>query len=694
MAMDLSLEKEYLEGLKKALGREADKLVDKMNDISKGYLESARYIWENQSQFDQYEMIFDEIVLNQIVDAGEQTRERFRRIVKMLDSPYFARIDFLAKEDFEAMKVYIGKFPFWDGNGEYEVFDWRAPISGMYYEFENGAAYYDAPVGRIEGELICKRQYRISRGILEYALESSLAIDDEVLQRELAKTSDHRMKDIVSTIQREQNRLIRNETAEVLIIQGVAGSGKTSIALHRVAYFLYRYRNEISAKNFLIISPNGIFVDFISGVLPELGEEVIRSIGMEDIAASFLPKEIRAQRSDLQTERFLTSPDEEWFIRNTFKGTRDFLELLDEYLKYCDEHNFRVEDYLFEGGCIEAEFIRKSYERKKRFPVRQRLLEIADDIREEICAQNKARALGAYKHEILEWLVTKLKCNDALALYANFYNYIGKRELFVYEQNGMLESADIFPFIYVKLYLEGDVKDENIKYLLVDEMQDYTPVQYAVLNRLYPCKKTILGDFYQNVAPFAKGSLSYLKEIYPNAQVMEIQKSYRSTYEIMKFAGKIRRDIVMEPVKRHGEEPMVLECNAESAQKEKIYELAEEAFSSDNSFKLGILAKCQARAEEMYHWMMWRAKKEQIQKDRLHLLDSDSREFYDGVMVTSVTMSKGLEFDCVIVIDVDDETYHTEYDRSLLYVACTRAMHKLVLLHVKEVSRFLEDSLS
>ena len=160
----------------------------------------------------------------------------------------------------------------------------------------------------------------------------------------------------------------------------------------------------------------------------------------------------------------------------------------------------------------------------------------------EICAQNKSKALGAYKHEILEWLMTKLKYNDALALYADFYDYVGKRELFVYEQNGMLESADVFPLIYVKLYLEGNVRDENIKYLVVDEMQDYTPVQYAVLNILYPCKKTILGDFYQNVAPFAGGSLPCLKELYPNAQVMEIQKSYRSTCEIMKFAGRIRRE--------------------------------------------------------------------------------------------------------------------------------------------------------
>lgn len=272
MAVDLKEEEEYLEGLEGELRAEAEKLLEKLHYYSDASGEHIRYYWENQGEFDGYEKLFNQMALQRLVDSGEKSREQFRRIGKMMDSPYFARIDFLQNGEAQVMKAYIGKFSFWNMRSDYEVFDWRAPISSMYYEFEYGDAWYDAPEGRVSGEISLKRQYRIQKGILEYALESGVGIQDEVLQKALSAASDHRMKDIVTTIQKEQNRLIRNETAEVLIVQGVAGSGKTSVALHRIAYFLYRYKGEITAENFLILSPNGIFVDYISSVLPELGK--------------------------------------------------------------------------------------------------------------------------------------------------------------------------------------------------------------------------------------------------------------------------------------------------------------------------------------------------------------------------------------------------------------------------------------
>ena len=316
--------------------------------------------------------------------------------------------------------------------------------------------------------------------------------------------------------------MIRNESAEVLIIQGAAGSGKTSIALHRAAYFLYRYKREISAENFLIISPNGIFVDYISGVLPELGEDSIRSIGMEEIAASFLGRELRYERLSHQAERFLTIPEEGWIARSSFKASPEFLRLLNEYIEHCDQYNFLEADYIFEGGYVGEAFIRKCYERRKGLPVRQRLREMAETVREEIRSQNRARAQGAALGDILVWMEGRFRDFDAITLYRNFYRYIEKPEMFSYEEGGLLEAADVFPLVYVKLYLEGRAADENIQYLLIDEMQDYTPVQYAVLNRLYPCKKTILGDFAQNVMPFGGISLEYLKEMYENDEMLKI----------------------------------------------------------------------------------------------------------------------------------------------------------------------------
>lgn len=704
MEIDLREEEEFLEGLKELLRTEADKQLENMNYASGEYRDHARYVWENQWEFDVYESVYNQVLLDGIVDKGEQSRERFRRILKMLDSPYFARIDFLAKDDTEPTKVYIGKFPFWDGQGDYQVFDWRAPVSGMYYEFEDGPAFYDAPAGRIEGEITCKRQYRISKGQLEYALESSINIDDEILRQELARTSDHRMKDIVATIQKEQNQLIRNESAEVLIIQGAAGSGKTSIALHRAAYFLYRYKNEITAENFLIISPNGIFVDYISGVLPELGEASIRSIGMEEIAASVLGKEWKYESLSHQVERFLTIPEEGWLTRSAFKAASEFLNLLNEYLEHCDRCNFQSADYFFEGGYVEETFIRKCYERRKTLPVKQRLREMAEAVREEIRAQNRARAQGAALGDILVWMEGRFRDYDAMTLYRNFYRYIGKPEMFFYEEGNMLEASDVFPLIYVKLYLEGSAVDDNIQYLLIDEMQDHTPVQYAVLNRMYPCRKTILGDFAQNVSPFGGSSLDFLREMYPSAQVMEIRKSYRSTWEIMEFARHVGGShIEIEPVHRHSEAPVVIGFDNRQKMKEKVLELTTRVYRKNSYGHMGILCKSKVQAEELFHWLAGRLKKETdggqqlhegqaVQEEQsagLHLLDTDSQEFYDGVMVMSVAISKGLEFDQVIIVDTDDDNYKTEYERGLLYVACTRAMHSLTLLYSGNPSRFI-----
>lgn len=682
-------EEEYLEGLKGELGKEADKLLKKMGEYSDSCKEAVKYIWDNKSEFDEYgyEAFNQRMAVERLADSGEQTREQFRRIVKMMDSPYFARIDFQEEEE-EALKVYIGKFPFWGGRGVYEVYDWRSPVASMYYEFEDGLAYYDAPVGRIQGTITCKRQYRIRKGILEYVLESSVSINDEILQRELSRTSDGRMKDIVATIQKEQNRLIRDESADVLIIQGVAGSGKTSIALHRIAYFLYRYKKEITSDNFLIISPNGVFMDYISNVLPELGEAKVRNMDMEDIADAYLARDYRYERLNGQAERFLLTGNDDWMERSRFKATPEFLRKLEEFLAYCDEHYFAAGDFDYGKGLVDAEFISKAYRRLGAFPVHRRLREVAIAIAEEIRSRNKAWASGVRKTEIEEWLMSRFRCNDPLALYQDFYFHIGRIDMFCHREGEPLESADIFPLLYVKLYLEGSVGYGNIKHLIVDEMQDYTPVQYAVLNKLYPCKKTILGDFSQNVVPFVQSSLQLLREIYPKARVMEIQKSYRSTCEIMEFAQSIRKDVVMEPIRRHGERPILAAYGDKEEEREALLKLVEGflgAASGDGTGKMGIICKSYTKAEELYWWLAGRLD----EKAGIHLFTFDSEEFYDGVMVTSVSMSKGLEFDEVAVPDVDDTEYDSEYDRGLLYVACTRAMHRLTLLYCGDISRLV-----
>ncbi len=674
--MNLQEEKEHLLVGLKTLQAAADKLLEKVAHYSESYHDSARYIWESQSEFDEYETIFNKLLVNQVVDSGEQTQKRLHQIIKMMDSPYFARIDFQMEEDPDPMKIYIGRFSFWDDAGEFEVFDWRAPISEMYYEYEYGNAHYDAPMGRIEGQLVCKRQYKISRGILVYALESGIGISDEVLQQELAKNADHKMKDIVATIQKEQNKLIRNNSSDTLIIHGVAGSGKTSIALHRIAYFLYKYKGKITSKNFLIISPNGVFVDYIADVLPELGEENVRCITMDDIAKKLLGKEYHCEKMNLQSERYLQrAADTDWKKRNQFKNSADFLKQLDDYLLKCNRENFHEEDYHYAGGTVDASYLRKCYDIREDIPVRERFQEIATLISEDI--------KDIHKNDLFEWLMERYDMNHVLQLYKNFYEYLGMSNYFHYMEGMKIESSDIFPLIYVKMYLEGFTREPEIMYLIIDEMQDYSPIQYAVINKLYKCRKTILGDFCQNVVPFAEDHSNFLQQIYANAQFIEIHKSYRSTYEIMKYAEKIKKDQILDPIERHGDEPLEIAFETQSDEEDYLVNAIRRAQADKKNNKLGIICKSYPQAESLYHTLS--------AVGEIHLFTYDTDTFYSGVIVSSVSLSKGLEFDEVLIVDTDQKNYCTEYDRNLLYVACTRAMHRLKLLYCKEKSKFLEE---
>ena len=297
-----------------------DIIIEKLNDYlieldkkvklyENEFKESKKYLYENRGDMDAMEIFSNEKSISHIVSSGEFISKQKTKIESLISTPYFARIDFRYDDEDEIEKIYIGRNAFIDKFGDMLIYDWRAPVSSMYYDFELGNASYDAPLGKVEGEITLKRQFKITKSKMDYVLESALSIGDEVLQRELSNTSDQRMKNIVATIQKEQNRIIRNEKTDTLIIQGVAGSGKTSIALHRVAYFLYKYREYLSAENVVVISPNKVFADYISNVLPELGEEPIIQLDLEDIAREQLDKQMDFEKYSEQVSELLDVPD-------------------------------------------------------------------------------------------------------------------------------------------------------------------------------------------------------------------------------------------------------------------------------------------------------------------------------------------------------------------------------------------------
>ncbi len=672
-------EAQYLEKIKWKLNNALKNYEDTVKQYDQDYKNSKHYLVNHFHEIDPTEIFQNELAMKQIEREGIHTVQMRDRIARLAVSPYFARIDFCEEQDQEFSVYYIGSFSYFDKEQtKIIIYDWRAPISSMFYDSELGFTGYDAPMGRVTGELSRKRQLKISQGKLEYVLDSAINIQDDVLQRELSHTSDEKMKTIISTIQKEQNLIIRNEKADTLIIQGVAGSGKTSIALHRIAYLLYRYKETLTAKNVVILSPNKVFADYISNVLPELGEEPIYEMSFLDIAEIQLEGIIQFEpdKDPLETD------DPAWSDRVRFKSGIDFVNCMNQYLSHAVSSCFEPVDLEFEYFAANKEWILARYHAYENYSVKRRLQEVSLDIYEKFCTDNiRGRDLPKQK-QILKKLLEMCKIKNTLELYKDFYQTMNLTDKFVMPNKKTLEWSDVYPFMYFHAAFEGLKDNRLIKHLVIDEMQDYTPVQYAVMNKLFNCKKTILGDFGQALHPNHVHTLKDLRDIYHNAELVELNKSYRSTYEIINFAKQIQDTVKLEPIERHGDIPELIACRDK---KEELIQVREKinVFQQSGNTTLGIILKTNSEAKELYQL---------LSKDyEMQLITPDSIRFENGITVTSIQMSKGLEFDEVLVLSVDQATYHTEYDRKLLYIACTRAMHSLSLVYSGKLTRLIKE---
>ena len=414
------------------------------------YADTKKYMADHRGEIDPHEMFQNELLLKQTDRTGAFAVEMRDRIAKLKDSPYFARIDFREEQEEEGQPYYIGRFAFQYEN-EPLVFDWRAPISGMFYDCEVGAAGFMAPAGWTAGELTRKRQFKIRNGVMEYALESSANVQDDGLQRELSHTSDEKMKSIISTIQREQNQIIRNEKEGTMIIQGVAGSGKTSIALHRIAFLLYRLKDRLTARNVTILSPNKVFGDYISGVIPELGEEPIYEMSFGELAEIQLEGVIgfEPDRDPFETQ------DETWSERVRFKSTLDFVSLMDQYIEQLPEFIFIPTDYVYGSFSAKGEWIRDRFLAYGTCPVKKRLAMVADDIHDRFETDNIMEQEVPRPRTILKQLNSMLTMKDTLAVYKDFYKRMGIPEYFVMAARKTLEWADVYPFLYLHSAFQG-----------------------------------------------------------------------------------------------------------------------------------------------------------------------------------------------------------------------------------------------
>lgn len=667
-------EKEYLKQiisfLKKVIGNTDASVKDHVDTLA----EYKDYIWSNKD-IDPHEIrSMRESILNHFA-LGESVINKHKRLTKILAIPYFGRIDFLEKkENSKVMPIYIGIHTFYDPESRATlIHDWRAPVSSMFYDHELGEAGYRSPSGEIKGVISLKRQYRIRGGKMEFMIESALTVHDDILQKELSSNADDKMKNIVATIQREQNRIIRNEDIRTLIIQGVAGSGKTSIALHRIAYLLYTFRDSISSKDILIISPNKVFSDYISNVLPELGEETVPETSMEQILSGVLEHKYKYQTYFGLVNELLEKPSSSLINRIAYKASFGFISELDKFILHIENTYFKAADVkLTKYITIPAPFIEEQYLRFNRYPIRRRFDAMADYMLDMLKIQYAFTVTTAGRNLLKKEIRLMFAGNNDIQVYKDFFKWTNNPGMFKMRKGHTLEYSDLAPLAYLHLALEGNGNQPfRVKHLLIDEMQDYSPIQYKVIQKLFPCRKTVLGDAGQSVNPYGSSTAETIQKSLTASEIMKLCKSYRSTFEITDFAQKIHPNAELEPVARHGEKPQILQFGSAVEELSGIMGLIS-TYRKSGYKSLGIICKTEQQAREMADVLKSYA-------NDISFLSSQSSAFVQGIVITSAHMAKGLEFDEVIIPQTDERNYRSEIDKSMLYVAVTRAMHRLTL---------------
>ncbi len=661
-------------------------------------------------------------VTNLVADYDE-TMRKIHRLNNLIKCPYFARIDFCFEGEEIPEQIYIGKTSLTGEKAvEIYVYDWRSPIASVFYRFMTEEAFYDAPAGRITGRVELKRQYEIRDSRLLYFFDTDRSINDEILKQLLSKNTSPKMKTIVETIQKEQDIVIRNLESDLLMIQGVAGSGKTSIALHRAAYLMYQgLQSRLAANNILILSPNSTFEQYISEVLPELGEENAVSMVFEDILRSLLGEKVMWKAAPGQEEsgngqtgvgRIQTQRE---FLENAvangawgdymkksmrYKTSEAFLGLLDRFAEQIPLRQMAFQDVYHEGNRIaEKEELRRRAMQRPETPLAVRLEQLTARVLEDAFGNRKGA--GEEKARVLEEIQRFTRLN-LYELYRSFWsdevNFQDADSQGVEEleeiRSGTLENLegdclyfdDAVPVLYLYLKLHGCNDYRNIRQVIIDEAQDYYPLQFEILRILFPnARYTVLGDINQTLSKQEDGSFyEQVRRILKKkkSSLVTLNKSFRCTNEILQFSLQFIR-----------EKPQIVSFNRSGEAVEV------RAFRTRRDYLAGILKEMENCREKGYGTICLLCKTEEGcqrlfrelgSRAELRMAGDDGVEGLKGCFILPSYMAKGLEFDAVLICDGDSDTYQTGDDRKLLYIECTRALHRLSLFCQGELTPLLE----
>lgn len=728
-------ESTYLEKVQDFLKEELLKSEDHIENQKKALVAIRKEMWQEGSRnSDDLERAaeLNQYVTLEAIETSKyhQKKKQLLNYEKMQKKPYFGRFDF-REGGAEEESIYVGYHTVMnDDTYEVLVYDWRAPIASIFYGCEIGPARYKAPSGLIGGEVTLKRQYEVTNGKLQYFFDCSTTITDEILHQALGKNASSHMKNIVESIQKEQDQIIRDRENDLLIVQGVAGSGKTSIAMHRVAFLLYdRLEEGLSHNNIVILSPNPLFAQYISHVLPELGEKNVSHLTLEEIFKLHFGNQADLYSRNSQLEYLITSKNRDK-VRQTisFKGSDDFRLLLDRLIDYFEKHFIPFKDMFYDDTLLETkEALKKGFlhntigmpmgKRLKR--IEKRLLtQVAYLEREKYNEVYKliqeqgghafeeerevARILRDYKHNVIANMKAFTQI-DVLKLYRRLFSdpkllhQLAKdlqlptdmKNIASYTLKALngqrIPYEDAMALLYLKLKIEGTTHYTQVKQVVVDEAQDYYPMQYHILGLLFKgAQFTLLGDIGQTIEKQEKMHLyeHIIRILKPkNALTLSLAKSYRSSYEINHFSKQLRGvDDGGESFERHDEAPTISCYETKDAmyshmiQRIKHYE--KEGYES-----IAILTKTAQETNRCYE-----AIKNAVE---IRKITEQDTQLEKGIVMMPIYMAKGLEFDSVLVSDVNSNHFYNAFDQQLLYIASTRALHRLSFFATEQVSPLL-----
>lgn len=648
-----------------------------IEEVQKDIVSMNDYYWENYTEMDQYgyEDFDNRRALVTQVNANEENRLKLRRLKKMQGAPFFGSVEFRYDGDEAAEDFYIGIGNFAERAGSRPlIYDWRAPVSGLFYDYDKGEASYEAPGGMMEGEIVSKWQYKIRNNKMIYEFESDVKIDDDILKQELGKNGDVQLKNIVRTIQKEQNAIIRNTKDKIMAIQGAAGSGKTSVALHRIAYLLYHDRERLKSSNVLILSPNSVFSDYISHVLPELGEEHIMEMSFD----LFAYKELQGIVADCEDrydhiEKRIRYADEEVKQRYDWKQSQEYIGAVEGFLVLLEDElmHFRKFEYRGYVKTVE-EIVELFYFKFSEHPLLTRMEAVMEYIIDEYETLYRRSFSEEEMLWIREWFMGMYETMDVYEIYNRILEENGWPTLSdVPQEQRIIAYEDVYPLLYLKQRLRAVKSHKNIRHLIIDEMQDYSYLQYVILERMFSCNMTILGDRAQTVGDELRDVLKFLPKIFgKQIREIEMKRSYRNTLEIAQYALRWTNASDITYLERHGK-PVEERCVASEREAlEGI--LCHVRLGHDGYETAAILTMTEEQAKRIYQYL-------KKYRTDVNYVNRDSSVFQKGITVTTYYLAKGLEFDQVFIFGGEKDN---AFFKQFRYISATRALHELYVYEI------------